>query len=200
MAAGTTRRGHEPFEPEQVVETDHDQHVYWRGIGEWTTLAGAEAPSFDRIPGDWTYVWGRAEGPIDRAYDLQTGHRTEDTSTEGAYLLKSHAPDDVDIEGTHAARGGPIPERRATLPPGEYVRADRTRSPKGVLVRLDGRGLARAIELKCTRRLGPGGREQTRTRRIDLTRYWDPRTAASNTVQSEGPGVFLPHSIQSPQE
>lgn len=116
MAAGTTRRGHEPFEPEQVVETDHDQHVYWRGIGEWTTLAGAEAPSFDRIPGDWTYVWGRAEGPIDRAYDLQTGHRTEDTSTEGAYLLKSHAPDDVDIEGTHAARGGPIPERRATLP------------------------------------------------------------------------------------
>jgi len=195
--AGTTTSGHEEITSAGVIRLDHSAYRYWRGVGQWTLLAGENAPSFDEVPGRWTYVWGTAEG-AERAYSLKTGRRTDPTA-EGTYFVKGD-PSQVDITGAHAAQGHPLPESRETLAPisGRW-RAEKSRHPGQVLVKLEGSGLARAIEIKTTRRKGPKGMEAASTRRIDLSKLWPPQAKDVPSPQRpEGRGIFLSHTERSP--
>lgn len=200
VKAASTRSGHEEVSESGVIDLDHDTYEYWRGVGEWALLAGSEAPAFDPAPGRWTYVWGTASG-VGRAYSLQTGRRADPTA-KGIYLAKSSAPSEVEIEGAHAAYGSPVSADRETLAPGGAVwRAKKSEHPPQVLVRLQGKGLARAIEITETRKRGPKGKEFTQSRRIDLSKYWDPRqTNVSAPQRPEGRGLFLPHPNESPSQ
>lgn len=199
VRAGTVATGHEEVTEPGVVELDHSGFRYWRGVGQWTVLAGESAPSFDRTAGRWTYVFGSAEG-AGRAYSLKTGRQTDPT-TEGTYLIKSDDPDSVAISGAHAAQGSPVSEDRRTLAPGSGSRwrAELTRHPPQVLVRLSGAGLARAVELETTQRKGPKGMDVTSTRRVDLSNLWPPgRKDVPSPQRPEGAGIFLPHTGRSP--
>lgn len=191
VRAGVTTSGHEEITENGVIDLDHGSFRYWTGVGQWAVFAGSEAPAFSPTSGRWTYVWGSAAG-IDRAYSMRTGRQT-DPSTEGVYLVRGR-PDETEIDGAHARRGKPLPKTRRTLSPGPRWKAEKNRHPENVLVRIEGSGTARALELKTKKNEGPKGMETTDTRRIDLSRLWRPEQKNVSSPQSpEGRGVFLPH-------
>lgn len=199
VKAGTTTSGHEKITEDGVIELDHFNFQYWRGVEKWTLLAGTNAPSFDPVPGRWTYVWGTATG-ADHAYSLKTGRQTDPTS-RGVYLAKSDDPESVEISGAYGSKGNSVPADRATLGPGSRWKASKSHHPPQVLVRLEGSGLARAVEIQTTRKKGPKGMEVTSSRRIDLSKLWSPRRKNVPSPQRpEGQGIFLPHTERSPSE
>jgi hypothetical protein len=133
VKAGTAVSSPEEITERGVIDLDHSTYQYWRGVGEWTILAGANAPSFDPAPGRWTYVWGKAQN-VDRAYSLKTGRQTDPT-TKGTYLVKSDDPDSVEISGAYAAQGSPVSTDRETLAPGPRWRTEKSEHPPQVVVK-----------------------------------------------------------------
>lgn len=197
VKAGAVFSGHEEVTEDGVIELDHSNYRYWRGVGEWTMLAGENAPSFDPTPGRWAYVWGAAEN-ADRAYSLKTGRQTDPT-TEGVYLVKSGGSESTQISGARAAQGSPVSSGRETLAPGSRWRAEKGEHPSGILVKLEGAGLAKSVELRVIQKKGPKGKEVQSTRRIDLSNLWDPRRKdVPSGGNSGGRGIFLSHSERSP--
>lgn len=191
VRASAVLENHEEMEVEET--TSLGEHLWWDGLEKWSVLAGSDAPSFDPRPGLWTHVWGSAEG-ADVAYSLRTGRKT--SPKDGAFLVRTESPEDVSIDGAYGRSGRPISsEDRPTLPPGTYWRAERSRAPHHVYVRIEGSGIARKIELSETRRLGPKGMEMTDSRRIDLADFFRPGTKANHSPVAEGRGRFLPASV-----
>jgi len=167
VSAGVVHKAHERWEIDQTtaISSGHD---YWRGVGSVFGLAPSDAPGFDPVYGKWAYVWGQPAG-VSRAIDLANGEEVETpVATGGAYLVKVPFPEEFSVDGTYAAKATPVPESRATLPPGTHARAVRTRSPEEVFVRAEGKGLLRGIELTEQEPMGPDGYEAARTREVKI--------------------------------
>lgn len=189
VRAGRTYSGHTKTEITQPKPTPSG--AFWKGIGQWRVMGGSDAPAFDPRPALWTYVWGQASGH-ERAYDARTGRPAEPTS-QGVYLIRTTEPSSVEIDGTHAGYGAPFTaDSKQTITPGTYAQAAVTDAPKQVFVRLKGKGLAREIKLKETRKRGPQGMSLTDTRRIDLAEYFRPGIDRTHNLTTGGRGAFLP--------
>jgi hypothetical protein len=213
----SVRAGLSALESELVVYDEpqvYDGASYWAGVGEWAVVAPDVAPEFDAVPRYYAYVWGRIEldpetPTLVEAYDLVTG-RPGSPLVEGAWLVKTTDPSALRVVGHSTLYGEPlraesdplahplIPTRRSVggvdyVPAGTYHRAETMESPSGVLVRVRGRGILRAIELRVeATATSPGAGSVVDVRREDLRRYWaaadDPRPVADTT----GRGTFNP--------